>query len=71
MSFNYNKLKSKTIEKYGTQREFAKAFGITNIALSRKLNNQSRFSTDDIIVIVDMLDIPENEITEYFFTRIV
>ena len=71
MSFNYNKLKSKIIEKYGTQREFAKAFGITNIALSRKLNNQSRFSTDDIIVIVDMLDIPENEITEYFFTRIV
>ena len=71
MSFNYNKLKSKIIEKYGTQREFAKAFGITNIAFSRKLNNQSRFSTDDIIVIVDMLDIPENEITEYFFTRIV
>ncbi len=69
MSFNYSKLKGKIIEKYGTQLAFAKAFGMTNIAFSRKLNNKVRFSTDDILTIIQMLDIPKNEISEYFFTE--
>lgn len=67
MSFNYSKLKARIIEKFGTQKAFAEAFGVTDIAFSRKLNNKARFSTDDILNIIRMLEIPKSEITEYFF----
>lgn len=67
MRFSYNKLKGRIIEMYGTQTKFAEAFGMTAIAFSRKLNNKVRFSTDDILTIIKMLDIPKNEISEYFF----
>ena len=69
MGFSYSKLKGKIIEKYGTQTAFAKDLGMTNIAFSRKLNNKTRFSTDDILTIIELLEIPKNEISEYFFTE--
>ncbi len=68
MSFDYSKLRGKIIEKYGSQSAFAKAFGISENVFSKKMNNKTRFNTDDMIQIVKMLDIPENEINAYFFT---
>ena len=34
----YAKLKGRIVEKYGSQREFAKAIGISEVAMSRKMN---------------------------------
>lgn len=69
MSFSYSKLRGKIIEKYGSQSAFVKAFGVSENTFSLKMNNKVRFSTDDILKIIKMLDIPENEIGDYFFTE--
>ncbi|XVG95858.1 DUF739 family protein [Eubacteriales bacterium KG125] len=69
MVFDYAKLKGKIIEKYGSQLEFSKAFGVSENTLSMKLNNKVRFTSDDIIKITDMLDIEKVDVGIYFFTR--
>ncbi len=69
MAFDYRKLKGRIIEKYGSQSNFAAAYGISENTLSLKMRNKVRFTSDDIIAISDMLDIPENEIGSYFFTK--
>lgn len=69
MAFDYAKLKGKIIEKYGSQLEFSKAFGVSENTLSMKLNNKVRFTSDDIIKITDMLDIEKVDVGIYFFTR--
>ena len=68
MSFNYDKLRGRIIEKFGSQTAFVKAFGVSENTFSLKMNNKVRFSTDDITRITKMLDISENEIGAYFFT---
>ena len=67
--FNHNELKGRIIAKYGSQLEFAKAFGVSENTFSMKMNNKVRFTTDDIIKIIGMLEIPINEIGLYFFTE--
>lgn len=69
MAFDYRKLKGRIIAKYGSQLNFADAYGISENTLSLKMRNKVRFTSDDIIAISDMLDIPENEIGSYFFTK--
>lgn len=69
MSFSYNKLRGRIIEKHGTQSAFVKEFGVSENTFSQKMNNKIRFNSDDIIKIVKMLDIKENEIHQYFFTQ--
>ena len=66
--FDYSKLKGRIVEKFGTQAAFSKAFGMSENSFSMKMNNKSRFTTDDIVKIVAMLDIPIDEIGLYFFT---
>lgn len=67
MSFNFCKLRGKIIEKYGSQLEFSKALGLSQNALSKKMNNRTRFSSDDVMKIKELLDIPDNEVNSYFF----
>ena len=69
MAFDFRKLRGKIIEKYNTLTAFAQAFGVSKNTFSKKMNNQVRFSANDIIKIVNMLDIPEDEINEYFFKK--
>lgn len=68
MAFSYSKLRGRIIEKYGSQGNFADAFGISENSLSLKMNNKSRFTSDDIIKMTEMLDISKDEVGEYFFT---
>lgn len=69
MAFNYNKLKGRIVEKYGTQTKFAEAFDVSENTMSLKLNNKVRFTSDDIVKAVDMLGIPPEEVGLYFFTQ--
>ena len=71
MAFDFSKLKGRIIEKYKSQAEFAKALGISENTLSLKMNNKSRFTSEDIIRITSMLDISKESVGEYFFTTIV
>lgn len=69
MAFNYNKLRGRIIEKYGTQGRFAKAVGVSERTLSLKLNNKIFFSQDEITKISELLNIASNEIQVYFFEK--
>lgn len=68
MKLNFQKLRAKIIEKYGTLGKFAEAYEISENSLSRKMNNKVPFSCEDIIKISDMLDIDKADIVSYFFT---
>ena len=68
MIFDYSKLRGKITEIYGSQLAFVKDLGTSENTFSRKLNNKVRFSVDDIILIIKLLNIQTYEIGEYFFT---
>lgn len=67
MIFNYNKLRGRIIEKYNKLSSFAMALGISNTALSFRLGNKVFFSQSEITRIVELLEIPIEEIHYYFF----
>lgn len=69
MKFDFNALKAKMIEKYGSQSQFAEAFGTSENTMSRKMQSKTPFSRDDIVRICDMLNIPKDQIGYYFFTE--
>lgn len=66
--YKYNKLRGKIIEKYGTQEKFAKAVGISENSLSKKMHCKTGISQSDICLWGKLLDIPVSEYGEYFFT---
>ena len=67
MEFNYNKLRGKIKEVYGTQDSFAEALGIGRVSLSQRLNNSADFSNLEIFSACRLLGISQLEIAEYFF----
>ena len=69
MAFNFDKLRGKIIEKYRSQGEFVKVFGVSENTFSKKMNNKVRFTSQDIIKITGLLDIPKEEVGTYFFTE--
>lgn len=48
MRFDYSKLKGRIVEKYGSQKNFAKAFGISENSMSLKMSNKTFFSPEDM-----------------------
>lgn len=68
MSFDFSELKGKIIAKYKSQSNFSKRLGVSEITLSKKMNNKTHFSSDDIAKICDLLSISQEEIGIYFFT---
>jgi hypothetical protein len=67
--FDYSKLTGRIIEKFGSRRAFAIAYGISENAMSQKLSNKMAITTDDIMEWCkpDFLDIPSDQIGVYFF----
>lgn len=71
MEFNYNKLKGKIKEVYGTQQEFAKALGISATTLNTRLKNETFFNQSEIEKTRDLLNLQtEQDIIDIFFTTI-
>lgn len=67
MAYDYKKLLGKIVEMYGTQYLFAEALGISEHSLSMKLNNKLNFKQKEISSCCELLNIPEREVSEYFF----
>lgn len=65
---DYDKLKGRIIEKYGSRRSYAKALGIPESTLSKKLNGKSPFSQEEILTHCKFLDVSIDKIPLYFFT---
>lgn len=68
MKFNYNKLRGRIREVFSTQAAFAEAMNIADNSLSMKLNNKLDFTQQEIEKAVDLLQIPKEELSAYFFT---
>lgn len=66
--YNLNKLKGRIIEKFGTQGNFAKAIGMSERTVSLKLDNQVDWKQSEIVKACELLEIPKEEIADYFFT---
>ena len=71
MSFCYRKLRGRIIEKFGSVKAFAEAYGISLNSMSRKLNGKTTITTADIVKMSapEFLDIAPNEVHEYFFVK--
>ena len=67
--FDYSKLKGRIVEKYGTQRRFAKANHISDRTMSLKLNNGIGLSQEEILKWCKLLDIETSDIPVYFFIQ--
>lgn len=68
MPFEYNKLRGRIIEKFGSQAKFAEALGITENTVSRKMNGFVQFSTTDIVSWAKLLGISSEDYGSYFFS---
>ena len=69
MAINQSKLRGRIIEKFGTQKAFAKEYGISNNAMSKKLQGKTAISLADIekMSAPAFLDIKAEEYPVYFF----
>lgn len=65
--FDYNKLRGRIIEIFGTQGKFAAANAMSDRSMSLKLNNGIGLSQEEILKWCTLLDIDETEIPIYFF----
>lgn len=67
MGFEYDKLKGRIVEKFGTRGRFAQAIGVSEVTVSKKLNEKTQFSQEDIVTWCKLLEIPITEAGTYFF----
>lgn len=63
----FGKLREQISIKYGTMDNFAKVFGVNSATLSKKLTGKGKITKEDIERFCELLDIPVEEIPEYFF----
>ena len=66
--YDYSKLIGRIIEKFGTRTAFQEAMGMSSASMSFRLNGKSMWTDRDIEKAIGLLDIPRNEIGDYFFT---
>lgn len=66
--FDYSVLRGKIVEKYSSQKRFAKALGISERSLSLKLNNEVGFTQREILKCATLLKEPLERIIPLFFT---
>ncbi len=69
MFFDYSKLAGRIREKFGTQKAFAKALGISEGALSLKMTGYHYFSQAEIGKAAMLLRLEPGTVTDYFFTE--
>jgi hypothetical protein len=70
MEYDFSQLRGVIRTKFGTQNNFAKVLGISENALSQKLNNKIEFKTSEIKRAIDILNISnEKEAFDIFFTE--
>lgn len=66
---SYAKLRGKIREVFGTQEAFAAAMGMSTVTLSQRLNGISEWKTSEIVKACELLGIPLEQNSLYFFTR--
>lgn len=67
MKYDYSKLKAKMVENNLTQAALAEKIGLSERTMSLKMNGKREWKQSEIERLRNMLKIPKNEITNYFF----
>lgn len=67
--FDYSKLRGRIVEKFGSIAAFARALDISEVTLSRKLNNRVAISRQDMIDWSTPLDISVDEYSVFYFVQ--
>lgn len=67
--YNYSKLAGLMAEKDITQKGIAEALNKNECTLSAKFNNLTDFKASEISEICELLEIPAEQISYYFFSR--
>ena len=67
MTYKTNKLMARIIEKFGDQKTFAAAMGMSESMLSRLLNEGKDWKGSMLMKAVDLLEIPATQVDAYFF----
>lgn len=70
-NYDYSKLRGRIIEKVGSLKKYAELLNLSDTAISNKIRNKTPFSQDEIFISSkkEVLDIPSDEISLYFFTQ--
>lgn len=70
MAFDYSELRGRIIAKFGSIKAFAKAYGVSNVTMSNKLNGHVAISPDDIVKMSapELLNIQPCDYHTFFFT---
>lgn len=63
----FDKLKGLMKEKRYSQEMLARELNISTVSLNRRLNGTAAFQWTEMKKILEVLDIPDNEIGSYFF----
>ena len=65
-----NILKSKLSLKEKTQKDLAKALGLSKVSVSKKVNGLLRFSLPEVKKVKDYLDLTNDEVVEIFINEL-
>ena len=68
MHFEYDKLKGRIIEKFGTQARFAKEMNWSERTMSLKMKGDRPWKQTDICRAIGLLGLSKDDISTYFFT---
>ena len=68
-NYDYRKLRGRIKEKFGTQSEFSKKLGLSEVSVSNKLNNVVDWGQEEMENAISILEIPNTDIHAYFFTH--
>ena len=68
ITYNYNKLKGRIVEKLGSIANFSKEMKSSETTIYNKLNGKIEFRQSEIVNACEILEIPETEINSYFFS---
>ena len=65
---NTKKLRALILERGLTQEQVAANLGITQASLNYKINNKREFKASEIKALVELLNIPDGDVSMIFFT---
>ena len=70
-NYDYSKLRGKLKEKSIIYKSLGSSIGLSVYSISERLNNNAQFSQEEIEKTMKLLDIPLEQVEQYFFTHIV
>lgn len=66
---DYSKLRGRIKEIFGSQEKFAIAMKKSERTISLKLNNKISFTSEEIFTAMELLNLPIEDTSHYFFNK--